>query len=331
MAKRKFKRLPNGFGLILHYSTRRLRCPYVARKRFGSDPSGKPVYKTIGSFETYREAFDALIKYHEIEIPPESGITFEDLYKRFREEYLILPKNGRVLSDSSLAGYKYSFAAVPALHRRPFLEITAPELQAALENAGGSASKQAKIKVLYSKLYHYADYLGLTDRNLADFVRITKKDEPKRNPFTAEEIRQLWSMPPSRWRDCALVMLYSGLRVGELFTVHDIEENFFRAGLKTAAGINRIVPIHPDVADLVRGLFPLDGDPGLVQHWFVRNLPGHTPHDCRRTFVTVADECGVNPTACRQIVGHSTGDVHEIKYTLHPPEYLLEEIRKLKY
>lgn len=327
----KFKRLPDGFGKIIHYKNRRLRNPYTARKRIGTRPNGNPAYKTVGSFPTYAEAFAALVKYHDIEIPPESGTTFADLYARMRNEFLTLPANGRTLSAASLAGYEYSFKAVPALHRRPFLDITAVELQNALENAGGSASKQSKIKVLFSKMYHFADYIGMTDRDLSDFVRITKKDKPKRNPFTPEEVAALWAMPRSRWRDAALVMLYSGMRVGELFTVHEIGPRWFRAGLKTAAGINRVVPIHPEVADLVRDLFPLSGNPGIVQHWFVRNLPGHTPHDCRRTFVTFADECGINPTAARQIVGHSSGDVHEVKYTLHPPEYLFEEVKKLKY
>ena len=330
MANRKFRRLPNGFGSIVHLQGN-LRKPYLAKKRSGSDPRGRPVYHTIGSFATYSEAFDALVRFCKLDLPPEAGVSFADLYHRYREEVLLLPSNGRVLSSSSVDGYRYAFQAVPGLHRKPFVEITAPELQAALENAGGSQSKQTKIKVLYSKLYQYADYLGITDRNLARFVRITAAGVPNRNPFTPSEVRRIWAMPRSRWRDCALVMLYTGMRVGELFTVHDIGPDFFRAGLKTDAGINRVVPIHPEIAELVPDLFPLDGKPGLIQHWFVRNLPGHTPHDCRRTFVTVADECGMNPTACRQIVGHSTGDVHAVKYTLHPPEYLCSEIRKLRY
>lgn len=331
MAARKFKRLPDGFGRIIHYSTRRLRCPYVARKRFGSDPAGKPVYKTIGSFATYRDAFDALVRWHDVEMPPEADVTFEELYKRFASEVLPLPVRGRPLAPGSIAGYGYSFRAVPALHSRPFVELTAQDLQTALENAGGSASKQTKIKLLYSRLYQFADYLGITDRNLSSFVRITTSDHPKRNPFTPDEILRIWAMPRSRWRDATLVLLYTGMRDGELFTVHEIEKNFFRAGEKTDAGIDRTIPLHPAIEDLFPEIFPLSGDINLLQHWFRRNLPGHVPYDCRRTFVTRASECGINPTAARQIVGHSSGDVHVSVYTKHSPEYLLEEIKKLKY
>lgn len=330
MRIKKYKRLPNGYGSIVHLSGK-LRNPYLAKSRAGSDPSGRPIYITVGTFPSYAEAFEALINYHKAESPPEVSISFADLFERFRRDVLTQPNNGRLLSASSVSGYGYSFRAVPGLHRRPFLDITAPDLQTALVNAGGSASRQRQIKLLFSRLYQYADYLGLTDRDLSAFVRVTATDRPKRNPFTVEEVRAIWTLPRSRWRDAALVMLYTGLRVGELFTVHDLGPDSFRAGLKTEAGINRLVPVHPEIADLVPDLFPLSGKPGLVQHWFVRNLPGHTPHDCRRTFITRADECGVNPTAARQIVGHSSGDVHLSKYTIHPPEYLRAELCKLKY
>lgn len=331
MSRKKFRRLPNGFGHIKRVNGSRLRNPYYAYKGTGTGPDGLIVYKPIGSFPTYAEAFEALVKYHEIEIPPEGDVTFEDLYKRFVAEVLPLPVRGRPLAESTVAGYGYSFRAVPSLHSRPFVDITAQELQDALENAGGSASKQTKIKLLYSRLYQYADYLGITDRNLSSFVRITTTDHPKRNPFKPDEILKIWAMPRSRWRDAALVLLYTGMRDGELFTVHDIEENFFRAGEKTEAGIERTIPIHPAIEDLFPDLFPLSGDINLLQHWFKRNLPGHVPYDCRRTFVTRASECGINPTAARQIVGHSSGDVHVSVYTKHSPEYLLEEIQKLTY
>lgn len=43
----------------------------------------------------------------------------------------------------------------------------------------------------------------------------------------------------------------------------------------------------------------LAGDINLLQHWFRRNLPGHVPYDCRRTFVTRASECGIKTAPAR--------------------------------
>jgi len=131
MRIKKYKRLPNGYGSIVHLSGK-LRNPYLAKSRAGSDPSGRPIYITVGTFPSYAEAFEALINYHKAESPPEVSISFADLFERFRRDVLTQPNNGRLLSASSVSGYGYSFRAVPGLHRRPFLDITAPDLQTAL-------------------------------------------------------------------------------------------------------------------------------------------------------------------------------------------------------
>lgn len=326
----KFNRLPNGFGTILHLKGK-LRNPYIAKKRIGTKPDGKPIWRTVGTYPTRSEAFDALTMANRLDLPPEDTTTFAELYDRFRTDVLTMPVNGRHLSASSINGYGFAYKAVSHLHSRPFLALTAPELQDALRIAGGSASKQSKIKLLFSKMYQYAQYLGVADQNLADLIHVTTTDHPERHPFSLDEVKAIWQMPQNRWRDCTLIMLYTGMRVGELFTVHDINDCFFRAGLKTEAGINRLIPIHPEIADLVHRTLPVYGEPNLIQHWFRRNIHGHTPQDCRRTFTTRADECEMNPTACRQIVGHSSGDVHVTKYTMHPPEFLYQEMTKLNY
>lgn len=326
----KYGRLPNGYGSIVHLKGN-LRHPYLAKTRIGLSKTGKAAYRTIGTYETYAEAFDALMSAHTLGLPPEDSITFADLYERFYQERLIALLKGNNRVQSTVDGYRYAFQAVPQLHGRDFLSLTAPELQQAVDEAGGSASRRTKIKLLFSQLYQFADYHGITDRNLAQHVHILSKDHPDRNPFTLEEIQQIRQMPESHWKDCILIMLYTGMRVGELFTVYDISDDYFRAGLKTDAGRDRLIPIHPEIKEIVRSAFPVAGSVNALEHWFKRNLPGHTPHDCRRTFVTRADQCGMNPTACRQIVGHTTGDVHLVKYTLHHPEYLYQEMLKLSY
>lgn len=79
MANRKFRRLPNGFGAIVHLSGK-LRNPYLAKRRAGSDPLGRPVYRTVGTFPTYSEAFDALAAANRIGETPDAGITFAEMY-----------------------------------------------------------------------------------------------------------------------------------------------------------------------------------------------------------------------------------------------------------
>ena len=71
-----------------------------------------------------------------------------------------------------------------------------------------------------------------------------------------------------------------------------------------------------------------------VKYWeykFKKLLPGHTPHDARRTFISRSVECGMADVACRKIVGHVGKDIHEKSYTFLTPEYLYEEFQKLCY
>lgn len=99
------------------------------------------------------------------------------------------------------------------------------------------------------------------------------------------------------------------------------------AGEKTEAGRNRMIPLHTKIRPL------------MMKDWnvtsyrpFVAMFPGHTPHDCRRTFISRCVECGVDPVVSRKIVGHSGTDVHEKMYTfLNDPDFLCREIEKICY
>ena len=55
--------------------------------------------------------------------------------------------------------------------------------------------------------------------------------------------------------DTVLIMIYSGLRPGELLLIKtvdvNINERIIRGGIKTKAGKNRIIPINNKIADLI--------------------------------------------------------------------------------
>ena len=55
----------------------------------------------------------------------------------------------------------------------------------------------------------------------------------------------------------------------------------------------------------------------------------HLPHDCRHTFVTMADAKGINNTIIKKIVGHSSQDVTEGIYTHKSLEMMLEAVDSL--
>lgn len=81
--RRKHVRLPNGFGQISKISGN-LRNPYRAMVTIGKSPEGKPICRILkpkGYFKTYREAYEALIKYHDNPYDLSSNLTCKGLYE----------------------------------------------------------------------------------------------------------------------------------------------------------------------------------------------------------------------------------------------------------
>lgn len=121
----------------------------------------------------------------------------------------------------------------------------------------------------------------------------------------------------------------------------DLAANTFKGGLKTAAGKNRIVPIHSKVRSFVEHklainhgiLFAINERPATSQTYtklFKATLKSigintyHTPHDCRHTFTSLLDSAGVNQVCIDRLIGHASGSLTARTYT----HKTVEELRK---
>ena len=78
----------------------------------------------------------------------------------------------------------------------------------------------------------------------------------KKKPFSDAEVHLLWEyheMIP--FADIILIGIYSGFRPQELVLLRTenifLEEGYMIGGMKTSNGINRVVPIHPKIKELV--------------------------------------------------------------------------------
>lgn len=181
-------------------------------------------------------------------------------------------------------------------------------------------------------------------------------------PYTEEEMKILWAnVNTIKDVDMILIQSYSGWRPQELCLIKlseiDFEKWVFVGGLKTAAGKNRIVPIHSKIRGLVKKryeeakslnseyLFNLVIQEGgntkpfkyaIYQKRFAEikkklNLnPNHRPHDGRKHFVTMAKKYHVNEYAIKYIVGHKITDITEKIYTTRELNWLQDEIEKIK-
>ena len=89
-AKPKHRRLPNGFGSITELKNRNLRNRFWCRACVGKTPYGKPILKPLkpdAYFNTYNEAYEALVEYNKNPYDLDLSMTVEELYDKWTDEY----------------------------------------------------------------------------------------------------------------------------------------------------------------------------------------------------------------------------------------------------
>lgn len=335
---------PNGYGSIFKLSGNRRR-PYCVRVTVGWTDEGKQKYKNVGYYEEREEAMIALALYNNDPYDLDNNkITFTEIYEKWSEEKF--PK----ISKSNIAGYNVSYNKCKLLHNMKFKQIRKMHMQRVVnENEHLSYQVRVKLKTLFLQLYKFAIENDIVEKNYAQFVdtgeAITKL---KRIPFTNAEIEILWKNKDIPYVDTLLIMIYSGLRIGELLEIKkeniDIENRIIIGGLKTEAGKNRAIPINHKILPIIQSklnqkyLVVSTKNKKLSYKNYNENLfkplmkqlnMTHLPHDCRHTTATLLDNANVNPIITKKILGHKSSDVTERVYTHKTFEQLVEAIDKI--
>ena len=241
-------------------------------------------------------------------------------------------------------------------------DIKVSHLEGTILNAQVGDSTKSRIKSLFNMLYKYSVAHDIVDRDYAS-VMFTNGNPIKNQstkeviPFTQDEILALWdNINDIPFADMILIGIYSGWRPQELALLQissiDLTENTMQGGLKTEAGKNRIVPIHPIIRPLLENrineakqlnseyLFnDVNGQQGTYMTYdkyrkrFEKAMKHlgfkHRPHETRHTFITKAKECNVDEYILKLIVGHAINDITEKVYTHRTIEQLKAEIVKI--
>ena len=365
------------------YDKRRKR--YRARVTIGwetNEETGrtKQIVKTLGSnYKTKGEATSALAEY--LKNPYDlnnKDITFEQLYKKWFDEYIDTDEHESIKYRVK-AAYRYC----SLIYNKKFREITIIDMKDCIYKGTATcvrgkykgeqrlASPQSKeiIKYLFNHIYDYALEARLVERNYAREFTLDKKvfQEKEKNykskvPFSKEEIDKLWkSIEFVPFADMIVYACYSGWRPTELIKLKikdvDLKNGFVKGGMKTSAGKNRLVPIHPLVSSIVEKYYKeaksvgsdylfndvnnkfgigLSYDQYLSRFNKVMNALHFrteiTPHNTRHTFITKAKsrEVNMNEYVLKIIVGHDVGDLTEHVYTHRELNDLKEEMCKIK-
>ena len=254
-------KLPNGYGCIYKLSGRR-RKPYAARKTDkwiidATTGKAKQTYINLGCFETREEAMIALANYNEnpYDIKTDS-ITFSEVYEKWNKNYF-----PTLSSPSSIRTITAAYAYCNGLYDMRMKDIRVSHLEGTILNADIGDSTKGRIKSLFNMMYKYAVAHDIVDKDYASVMFANgnpiKRERTKEPiPFTGEEVQQLWDNKDLiPFADMVLIGIYSGWRPQELSILQiadiDLEAETMKGGLKTDAGKNRIVPIHPIIKPLI--------------------------------------------------------------------------------
>lgn len=109
------------------------------------------------------------------------------------------------------------------------------------------------ILTLFKQMYKYAVYSEIVTENKALYVHVNADNDTEHGtPFSDQEMQVLWNNTDDPEVQLILIMCYSGWRIGEVLKLTtNLEEKYFQGGIKTKAGKNRIVPIHPAIYHLL--------------------------------------------------------------------------------
>ncbi len=294
----------------------------------GWSPEGKQLFINVGYYATRPEALLALADYNRNPWDVDSvSTTFSDLFEAWRL------KHEKVMTYKILQSYDNSFRHSVSLHPMAFKDIRTPHLQAVIDSISAGAGTKKKIKTLFSQLYKYAAENDIQDKDYSRFVVMEKMTAKEKTPFSFEEIKALFKSAESDWHyEIVLMLLFSGMRVNELFdmkneTVH-LDAGYVVGGSKTDAGKNRMIPISRHVLPLFKKWHNPENEFLMVnpngnklvystfRQWFAANVSGgHTIHETRHTFVSIANTAELNQAALKRIVGHASTNVTDAVYT----------------
>ena len=338
LAEKKHRKRANNTGTIYKRSGN-LEKPWIAKKN--------NIY--VGTFKTRTEAQKALERITDVDITENYNMTFAQVYERW---YAV---HSREISESMQGGYKLAYSQCPQLHDRMIRKILRSDYQNAiieLEKQGKSKSTCNKLRVLFSQLGRWALDEGITLTNPAEELTTVAKQLSQRDTFTEEEIQTIRKAKHPA-ADVALILIASGCRPGELFTVPitNCWEDHFIGGSKTEAGKNRVIPIGIDGLDAYRRMreealaqkkpLLIDGYKGknkTAPNYTKRDwkelmeeckIEGMTPYNCRHTFITRAIRSGMDLPKLEAIVGHVDRETTKI-YTHMNAKDLVEAVQAQK-
>ena len=348
--KKRRMRLPNGLGSVHKINDgKNRRKPWRARVPAGVDlnmETGRAVQKyiTLGYYETEADGIQALMEYRKDPYTLEAATcTFADVFEMWKE------KKYPSISASGQKGYNAAYKNSVGIHNMKMRDIRASHLEHIMMTIEGGYQVQTRLKTFWGQVFKYAMEHDIIQKNYSEFVKTRDKDTgTKRTAIPAEDREKIWKLIDGGNRDAeiAMIYIYTGMRASELLEVKkenvNLSTRIMIGGLKTEAGADRHIPIHPCIMPFMERLMKTPGEYLLMRydkkqpqkmvynrflayHWtpLMEKLGmDYTPHYGRHTCATMLREANVEEDIRKLILGHKNADITD-RYTHHSDAMLL--------
>ena len=332
----------NGTGSVVKLSGKRRR-PWAVKVSC-KDQYGRIIQKIVSYHEKAAEAQTALEEYNRA---VESGtapavdkldMTVGDVFNGWKtREY-------RKLKPASIASHNAAWnQRVSRFSVRKMRSMTLDEWQSLLDEDEDSGLSQSTINndaCLIKALYSYSMERDIVGKDYSKYLDIPSVGAKRpRDALSDLQVAQLSKLAAEGvpWADTALMLCYTGFRVSEFlqltqFNYHPEDGGYLQGGLKTDAGKNRIVPVHPKIRPYLSAWISKGGETIICdadgkavnsvryRESFQRLMeqigaPGATPHWCRHTFATRLHSAKADPLTVKWLLGHSTKSDITAHYT----------------
>lgn len=346
----RVKRRANGTGTVYKMSGARAK-PWRAVVTDGNKRIN------VGNYATQTDALKALSAYEPQRSAIRDDMTLEEVYDAWIET------KTESLSESSQVMYDAAWKHLDPLRNMSIAELRTQDYQKIIDclRASRSRSSCSKVKILASQLCKWALQNDIIDKNYAEYIALpAEKKSDARMYFTDDEIDALWTRSSDTTAQIVLSMIYTGMRINELFAlkpsdVHldesitkDLCVSYVIGGEKTEAGRNRIIVLHSRILPFVRewhsrgGAYLLTNTQGGKiddRNWRTRSyypllddlgIARISPHKARHTFASRGAKAGISPTVLQKLMGHENYETTADYYTHVDIAQLAEGVEMLK-